>query len=597
MFSSLYALSGILLSFPRIRSLSCATLDIREDGVLHQELIQRRVSVRLGLNTLTIGGLVDDRVLALLLEVAKHTLARLNSVDSGDKLVNLLLKSSPSEWVHLGSFVWQIPLDQTIDPLSFFKSSINRFITGFEESRPPKLREVTVVIHFRSFRDLFGTLLPSASSEKVRAELETTLLTFPQPTLSFSPQHPLNVRRDHSWREELGKFFPTLARRHALTLNAESWKWGHDGAIWTTIVVSRDSRWAATGSEDGTIIIWDTENGCIAQEWSAHPRSGVRSLSLSPDTGSRYLLSAGCPGQSIVWDLRQDPRGACMSLADREDLDMVAPNRRRCAWSAEGSWIASESRDRTVHLWDAHTFQRLHPSETWEGELLASSPDGRWIVTSASPDPKSAVVGTHRCHVWNVESGKLHRELRGHAELVGAAAFDPGSTRIVTLSDRATICICYVETGEELLVLKEQEAIYIRVRPSLVVYSPDGTLVLSSSSTEWGSIDHPGGVKIWDASTGALLAYLARTLDRFSPPYPACFSPCGRYVASASEQDGEVCLWRTSDWSCVATVSGGRARVTQVAISPDGRVLCCGAEDGTVFFRHMCDLVSAEQYP
>ncbi|KAI1791026.1 WD40-repeat-containing domain protein [Ganoderma leucocontextum] len=590
LFSSLYALSGILLSFPRIQSLSCAELYVKKDGVLHQELIQRRRSARLGLKTLTIHGRVDDMVLVLLREVAKHTLAKLESVDSHYKpFETLLLKSSPSEWVHLGSLTWQMsPLDYRTHSLW---PSTNRFITLFKDFRPRKLREVTVDIHFRSFSHLLGTLLPSVSSE-LRAKLETTLLTFPQPTLSFSSLKPLNVRRYHCWKETLGKFFPTLARRHALTINAESsGKAGHDGAIWTAIVVSANSRWAATGSEDGTIIIWDTETGCIAQEWLAHPNFGVRSLSLSPN--SRYLLSDGCPGQSIVWDLHQDPRGA-ISLADCDSLNI-------CAWSAEGSWIASESRDGTVHLWDAHTFQRLHPNETWKGTLLAFSPDGRWMVTSASLDPESARTRC-RASVWNVESGKLHRELVGHVGWVGVAAFDPGSKHIVTAGSGdtdGTIRIWDVGTGDELLILEDEGSLLI----CFVAYSPDGKLVLSSSELKnvGRDIDHTGGVKIWDASTGALLACLVRNLVSFQVGrfYPACFSPCGRYVASASEEDGEVCLWRTSDWSCVAKVSGGirRARVTEVAISPDGRVLCCGAEDGTVFFRRMCNLVSAEQYP
>ncbi|KAI1789242.1 WD40 repeat-like protein [Ganoderma leucocontextum] len=503
----------------------------------------------------------------------------------------VLLESSPLHWVHLGSFTWHMPLEYSPDPS--FKSSINHFINIFKDFRPQKLREVTVDICFGPFADLVATRLLHSASSELRAELETTLLTFPQPTLSFSPSYLLNVRRHHSWRETLEKSFPMLARRHALIINVvqSSGKSGHDGVISTAIVISADSRWAATGSGDGTIITWDTENGCIVREWSAHADSEVQSLSLPPD--SRYLLSAASSGRSIVWDLNHDPRDGAISLTDSEDVNMEASTRR--AWSAaKGSWIASGSRDGTVHLWDAHTFQRLHPHETWKGSLLAFSPDGRWIVTTASESDPTSMVRTH-CHVWNVESGKPHRELRGHADRIGAAAFDPGSTRIVTGSDDATMRIWDVETGTELLVLKDHVITNIR----FVAYSPDGKLVLSSSSTESDAIDHTGGVKVWDASTGALLARLARNLGRFSPPYPACVSPCGRYVASASEENGEVFLWRTSDWSCVAKASGGthRAQVALLAISPDGRVLCCGAADGTVFFRRMCDLVSAEQYP
>ncbi len=80
---------------------------------------------------------------------------------------------------------------------------------------------------------------------------------------------------------------------------------GHDGQIWTPIIMSADSRWAATGSVDGTIIIWDLESRCISQEWFAED-TGVASLAFSPD--GQYILSASSGaiprgGGATVWDL------------------------------------------------------------------------------------------------------------------------------------------------------------------------------------------------------------------------------------------------------------------------------------------------------
>ncbi len=82
---------------------------------------------------------------------------------------------------------------------------------------------------------------------------------------------------------------------------------GHDDKIQTPIIMSTDSRWAATGSKDGTIIIWDLESGCISQEWFAED-AGVASLAFSPD--SRYILSASRGeiasdkgATTTVWDL------------------------------------------------------------------------------------------------------------------------------------------------------------------------------------------------------------------------------------------------------------------------------------------------------
>ena len=83
--------------------------------------------------------------------------------------------------------------------------------------RPQTLREVTVVFPITSFRYLLAKPLPSAA--KLRTELEKTLMTFSQATVSFSRGSNVNDRRHHSWMHMLEGFFPALAKRAALTID------------------------------------------------------------------------------------------------------------------------------------------------------------------------------------------------------------------------------------------------------------------------------------------------------------------------------------------------------------------------------------------
>ena len=258
-----------------------------------------------------------------------------------------------------------------------------------------------------------------------------------------------------------------------------------------------------------------------------------------------------------------------------------------------------------MHIWEmtTGTFQRLHTT-VWEGsELLAVSADGRWIVTGA-PD-ESYPRSVFHCWIRSTKSGEAYRSLQGHKGRVNAAAFNPGSTRVVTGSSDSTVRIWDVETGEQLLVLRDRgEGI------DAVAFSGDSRMVLSHVYGLMSWSEDPddnvcrAGVEVWNASNGALLASLSGTrAEHYSTPHTACFSPCGGYLASASSGTGAL-LWRTSDWSCIAELSGwsgvgevtnGRARVTNVAFSPDGMVLCWGNEAGMVFFRRMHDIISANQ--
>ena len=199
-------------------------------------------------------------------------------------------------------------------------------------------------------------------------------------------------------------------------------------------------------------------------------------------------------------------------------------------------------------MWETATFQLLH---TWKGsELLAFSADGRWVLTGDIKDSSGLDPAHSECWIWSVDSGGLHRPLQGNTSSVCAAAFNPGSTRIVTGSQDSTIRVWDARTGEQLLVLEERRVSDRWV--DAVTFSGDSRIVLSHSSKKWtlvryGSVDsdqESDPVKVWDASNGTLLASLSETrADSPRTPRSACFSLCGSYVAPMSG-DGAAALWR-----------------------------------------------------
>ena len=160
-----------------------------------------------------------------------------------------------------------------------------------------------------------------------------------------------------------------------------------------------------------------------------------------------------------------------------------------------------------------------------------------------------------------------------------AAIFNLGSTHVATTATYFDVEVWDIETGERLFV--SQEVAQVRA----VSISPDGSLVLAGLQD--------GTVKIWDIDGGVELFEFGGHTNAVQH---ACFSPCGKYVASAAdEQYGVVLLWGVSDGICVAEWSKGAQWLRFIAFSPDGNTLSTATSDGTVFFYHMHDVIAVDE--
>jgi WD40 repeat protein len=240
------------------------------------------------------------------------------------------------------------------------------------------------------------------------------------------------------------------------------------------VAVSPDGRHAAAAPFiGGNVKFIDLDDGSIIRDFG-HGAT-VTCLDFSGD-GSR-IATAGADKAVCTFDVASGDQLARIEHAD--DL-------KRVAFSPDGNRIAVTCADRKLHLWNAETGEKVremeHPACPWG---VAFSPDGRQVMTGTggvlTGKPSDLMIEPEEdntLRIWDVDTGKLLREMRGHTHTISSIAYAPNGRRAVTASFDRSVRLWDVETGRELSRVDGQGWC------TEAAFSFDGSLVLVSGGAE-----------------------------------------------------------------------------------------------------------------
>lgn len=147
------------------------------------------------------------------------------------------------------------------------------------------------------------------------------------------------------------------------------------------LAITNDGRTLATASVDGTVRLWNVQDGAKVAEFGEHGGE-VWSVAFSLD--SRLVVSGSANSQAIVWDATtqrvvQRLEGLPGSVAAVAFL----PNGKVLIGTVQAGEKAGGSR---LVLWDAKTGRRVMQFDEQESGVwdIAVSPDGRFAVTAGA---------------------------------------------------------------------------------------------------------------------------------------------------------------------------------------------------------------------
>jgi len=292
---------------------------------------------------------------------------------------------------------------------------------------------------------------------------------------------------------------------------------GHEGWV-RSVAISPDGTWAASGSDDNTVKVWDLEAGQCRATLKGDTNE-VRSVAITPD--GKWILSGSHDHSVRVWDARSGREVAKLEGHSSSVWSVVALR--------DNARALSGGLDQTLRLWELASGKCM--------KAIKCGPDdthGTYDVfaTAVNPAVTQALSG-HRdgsIRLWRLETGQCLATFKGHSATVYSVQITPDGRFAVSGSKDQTVKVWDLEAGTCIGTLEGHQSAVLSV-----AISPDGTLIASTGFND-------ETLRIWSLTLGACLQVIQ--VDAPTPFISVTFSPDGSRLVAGGATPTEIYVYR-----------------------------------------------------
>ena len=378
----------------------------------------------------------------------------------------------------------------------------------------------------------------------------------------------------------------------------QMWNWPGSNCLWTiaahalpvtATVFTPDGSFAISGSDDRTVRVWSAADGSAVGTLGGQNyftgagtispsgmlcENSISAVAFSPDG----TLCASARGAGAI--NANSPIVVCHT-SDGSLVQTLAANTNYVsglAFSPDSAMLASGGGplDPTIKLWrinDGALLQTI--SATSNGVMaLAWSPDGTTLAAGGDSMEQNITFWSTN-GIWQ---GTLPGTLSGHTNGITALAFSPQGNLLASGGRRPGNAV-RVWTNSIGGIWTTGALVQSFLSPSTtnnvecVTFSPDGKLVA------WGR-NAQSVLNIGSIADGTSTTLGSGT----NPVFSVVFSADGTTL-DATDQN-TIGIWTNgaswSTWALCETITNEAVRACRLVFSPNGNLLLCGREDGTV---------------